>query len=219
MSTQWDSIQDLGAGIFVYKNVVKKELDIINRLEGVVSPLGSEGQFSWQPAYVGYQELMPEYRDCTDFKFKKKDIESIKTEESLALQQIWQDVYDVEKLAIDDYCKKHDIMELRYWEAFNFVKYTKGQHFSYHHDHGYSYNCTVSTIAYLNDDFVGGGLHFRSQDIYYTPSAGDLIVFPSTYMYPHAGLPVESGTKYIIVTMLDYSDKFHDPKFYSETGR
>jgi hypothetical protein len=26
------------------------------------------------------------------------------------------------------------------------------------------------------------------------------------------------GTKYSLVTMLDYSEKFHDPKFYQETG-
>jgi hypothetical protein len=37
-------------------------------------------------------------------------------------------------------------------------------------------------------------------------------------MYPHRSLPVEEGTKYSLVTMLDYSDKFHNPKFYQETG-
>jgi hypothetical protein len=37
-------------------------------------------------------------------------------------------------------------------------------------------------------------------------------------MYPHRAMPVVSGTKYSMVTMLDYSDKFHNPKFYEETG-
>jgi hypothetical protein len=37
-------------------------------------------------------------------------------------------------------------------------------------------------------------------------------------MYPHQAKPVTSGTKYSIVTMLDYSNKFHNPKFYEETG-
>jgi hypothetical protein len=31
-------------------------------------------------------------------------------------------------------------------------------------------------------------------------------------------MPVLNGTKYSLVTMLDYSDKYHDPKFYQETN-
>jgi hypothetical protein len=33
-------------------------------------------------------------------------------------------------------------------------------------------------------------------------------------MYPHQAMPVTSGTKYSIVTMLDYSKKFHTPDMY-----
>jgi hypothetical protein len=76
----------------------------------------------------------------------------------------------------------------------------------------------ITALTYFNDDYKGGGLHFREQDIMYTPKAGDVVIFPSTYMYPHRAMPVEEGTKYSLVTMLDYSDKYHDPKFYQETG-
>jgi hypothetical protein len=37
-------------------------------------------------------------------------------------------------------------------------------------------------------------------------------------MYSHRAMPVEDGTKYSLVTMLDYSDKYHKPEFYQETG-
>lgn len=111
-----------------------------------------------------------------------------------------------------------NITNLRYWEAFNFVRYRQGQHFQTHHDHGYSYNCTVSLVAYINDDYEGGGLYFPIQDIHVKPTAGDLYVFPSNFMYPHRAMPVTSGTKYSIVTMLDYSAKYHTPEMYRETG-
>ena len=100
----------------------------------------------------------------------------------------------------------------------NFIKYNEGQHFQYHHDHGFSYNCTVSLVAYPNDDYVDGGLHFQHQDLLVKPRAGDLYIFPSTYMYSHRAMPVTSGTKYSIVTMLDYSAKFHGPEMFLETG-
>jgi predicted 2-oxoglutarate/Fe(II)-dependent dioxygenase YbiX len=56
------------------------------------------------------------------------------------------------------------------------------------------------------------------QNLTVKPKAGDLFVFPSNYMYVHRAMPVNSGTKYSIVTMLDYSDKFHNPALLEETG-
>jgi hypothetical protein len=34
-------------------------------------------------------------------------------------------------------------------------------------------------------------------------------------MYPHQAMPVHSGTKYSIVTMLDFNKKFHTPEMYT----
>lgn len=212
----WTTKESLGHGIICYRDVIKKEFDIINRLENVLAPIGSDKMYSWQPAYVGYQELMPEYRDCADFKFKKTDIENDKTNNSILLQGIWQDVYDAQFAAVEDYRADYNIMGLKYWEAFNFIKYGPGQHFQEHHDHGFSYNCTVSLVAYINDDYEGGELYFRLQDLNIKPKAGDLYIFPSNYMYPHRAMPVHSGTKYSIVTMLDYNKKFHTPEMHVE---
>jgi hypothetical protein len=211
------TIQDLGSGIYVYSNVLPRDLNIQERLEDALA--NANGRYAWQPAYVGYRELMPDYRDCVDFKYKKDDLHNDGTEEYSKLATIWDDCYSRQKEAVDDYCAKFNIHNLRYWEAFNFIKYQEGQHFQYHHDHGFSYNCTVSLVAYLNDDYEGGGLHFSQQDVLYTPKAGDVVIFPSTYMYPHRAMPVENGTKYSLVTMLDYSDKYHQPEMYQETGK
>jgi Rps23 Pro-64 3,4-dihydroxylase Tpa1-like proline 4-hydroxylase len=159
-------------------------------------------------------ELMPHYRDCVDFKYKKTDIDQDISKESLALQSLWQDLYDVQFAAVEDYRADYNLMNLQYWEAFNFIKYGPGQHFQEHHDHGFSYNCTVSLVAYVNDDYEGGELYFRLQNLKVKPEAGDLFIFPSNYMYPHQAMPVQSGTKYSIVTMLDYNKKFHTAEMY-----
>ena len=213
----WSSAEDLGSGIWVYRDVLTKDLDIINRLEKNLNNSTSP-QFSWQPAYVGYMERMPDYRDCVDFKFKKKDIEHDKSEVSLAMQSLWQDCYDRQAPAVADYSRRYNINNLQYWEAFNFIKYVPGHHFMEHHDHGFSYNCTVSLVGYINDDYEGGELYFRLQNLNIKPKAGDLYIFPSTYMYPHQAKVVKSGTKYSLVTMLDYSAKYHTPAMYEDTG-
>lgn len=212
----WSSITDLGQGILVYHDALPKELDIINRLEEVASD--PTNHFNYSEAMVGYGMKMPEYRDCFDLKFKKTDIEGDTSEASLKLQSLWEDVHHRKLQAVKDYTKRYNVGELRYWEALNFVKYGPRQHFQEHTDHGFSYNCVVSMVGYVNDDYEGGGLLFRMQGVEVKPKAGDLFVFPSNFMYPHRALPVESGTKYSIVTMLDYSEKFHNPKFYNEYG-
>ena len=221
----WTEKQDLGNGIWVYKGVIKKEFDVINVLENTLGSVAGYGELSsegkryhWMPAYVGYQQLMPEYRDCNDFKFKKTDIEQDTSEDSLKLQALWQDLYDVKLPVVEDYSRMYNINNLKYWEAFNFIKYGPGQHFMEHHDHGFSYNCTVSLVSYINDDYEGGELFFRLQNLKVKAEAGDLFIFPSNFMYPHQAMPVTSGTKYSIVTMTDYSDKFHKPEFFTETG-
>lgn len=215
----WSDSIDIAPGIRIYKNVLKPEMNIIDNLNNILGEEeGQRKRYNWMPAFVGYRQRMPEYRDCMDFKFKKTDIEHDKHPDSLSLQKMWQDVYDQCIHPVNEYRLQHNIMDLRYWEAMNFVRYEVGQHFQEHHDHGYSYNCVVSLVAYVNDDYEGGEIEFRTWGITYKPEAGDLVIFPSNYMYPHKSKPVLSGTKYSIVTMLDYSDKYHKPEFYQETG-
>ena len=36
------------------------------------------------------------------------------------------------------------------------------------------------------------------------PKTGSVLVFPSLWTFPHAGLPVKSGTKYILTTYFHY---------------
>jgi hypothetical protein len=212
----WSSIEDLGSGILVYRDVLPTTMDIINRLENVLSD--PENNYNYAEAMVGYGMKIPEYRDCYDFKYKKADIVEDPSEASSKLQSLWDEVYFRQLQAVKHYCKMHNIGELRYWEAMNFIKYGPGQHFQEHHDNGYSYNCVVSAVSYPNDDYEGGELFFRLQNLNLKPRAGDLYLFPSNFMYPHRAMPVLSGTKYSIVTMLDYSDKYHRPEFYQETN-
>lgn len=215
--TTWSSCQEVvpNSGIWVYRDVLPKSLDIISRLEQVVDD--PNNNYDWREAMVGYQMKMPEYRDCVDFKYKKTDIEHDNSPEAEILKSLADDVTYRELQAVKDYTRRHNIGELRYWEATNYVRYGVGQHFQEHHDHGYSYNCVVSMVGFPNDDYEGGELYFRLQNVKVKARAGDLYIFPSNFMYPHRAMPVTSGVKYSMVTMLDYSDKYHQPEMYQDT--
>ncbi len=62
----------------------------------------------------------------------------------------------------------------------------------------------LAFLFYLNDDFTGGETLFFD-DTKFTPKSGSVLVFPPTWQYPHAGLPVDTGNKYILSTYLHYT--------------
>ena len=108
---------------------------------------------------------------------------------------------------------------MNYWEVMNCIRYGKGQHFQEHADHGFSYSATVSLVAYVNDDYAGGNLFFPKLGLDIKPRAGDLYIFPSTYLFSHRAMPVEDGMKFSIVTMLDYNDHAHRQEFFEARAR
>ena len=164
-------------------------------------------------------EKKPDYRDCVDFKIGEiKDERMLQNPDFQTLNDIWKDSYMAQIDAVNDYCNRYSC-KMDYWEVMNFIKYGPGQHFQEHADHGYSYSATVSLVGYPNDGYVGGGLKFPKLNIEIQPKAGDLYIFPSTFLFSHIALPVTEGMKYSIVTMLDYNDHAHNQEFMQMRDR
>jgi predicted 2-oxoglutarate/Fe(II)-dependent dioxygenase YbiX len=55
----------------------------------------------------------------------------------------------------------------------------------------------ISAVLYLNDDYVGGELRFEAQGVTIKPSAGSIVIFPSTPPFFHESLIITSGVKYM----------------------
>jgi len=200
-------IQNPATAIYVYKNTLNKGLDLVNRLEKVIEE-NSDDWFKWSEAQVGDYQTMKHYRDCVDFKVRKQDFEYKPKAFSSDLKNIYDDIDERLKVCLQHYCSIFNL-KMEYQEAVNFVRYGVGQHFAVHSDHGFSYVCTVSTVMYLNGNYEGGGLYFPYLNYTYQPEEGDIVLFPSNFLYSHAALPVTSGVKYSAVTMFDYNDRVH----------
>lgn len=211
----WSSVDVIGPGIFLYHDVLTPDLQIIEILETYLASNSNDNQ--WLQAMVGFQQIMPDYRDCFDFKWKPSNWGNKKLDEQeQKLVNMYNAAHFRQSQAVKHYCSTFNIPELQYWESTNFVKYGIGQHFAQHVDHGYSYNCTVSLVGWANDNYEGGELEFGMWNLTIKPQIGDLVIFPSNYMYPHRSVPVLSGTKYSLVTMLDYSEKYHTNEFIQD---
>lgn len=197
--------EKVGPGIVVYKKAIPVELNYHNKYDQILS--SENGLYAWQNAMVGYGDLENDHRDCQDFKYKAEHIRGT-DQNSVDLLNMHSHISQILKDCLADYGREFGVL-IEYIEAFNIVKYGPNDFFNVHSDDGEPYRCTVSCVIYLNDDYEGGELWFNNFDIKIKPDAGDLILFPSSYIYTHAALPVKSGTKYAIVIMTDRNEYAH----------
>lgn len=203
------ALSDARLGVLVYRNALPRELRIVERLEETIGN-STIPPFMWMEALVGYAQKMPEYRDCHDCKIGEQQLQYLPPQFE-ELRNIHSDTKKHLMECMTDYQSRYNL-NMQYMEAINYVRYTQGQHFQVHADHGFSYTCTVSSVMYLNDEYEGGELWFPYLDLTFKPQTGDIVLFPSTYIFAHASKPVSSGTKYSAVTMFDYNDRNHDIK-------
>ena len=91
------------------------------------------------------------------------------------------------------------------WNGIDFLRYTKERRFTRHVDHvntifdGERRGIPILTIiGWLNDDFEGGEFHLCDKKI--DSKTGDVIMFPSNFVYPHEVKPILSGVRYSWVT-------------------
>tara|TARA_R100001509_G_scaffold125956_1_gene79417 strand:- start:232 stop:810 length:579 start_codon:yes stop_codon:yes gene_type:complete len=98
---------------------------------------------------------------------------------------------------------------LKGWQGFSsirFNRYNKNQIMSKHWDsitslfEGKKRGIPVlSIVCVLNDDYEGGEfIMFDDYEIKF--KAGDLIIFPSVFLYPHLVKPVKKGIRYSFVS-------------------
>lgn len=88
-----------------------------------------------------------------------------------------------------------------------FLRYDVGGKYTPHTDQHQKYNRAVTVIFNLNEDYEGGEFVFYHPNgkeiIKEVPTKkGQIIYFPSNFMYPHAVKPITKGTRYSIVIWL-----------------
>jgi predicted 2-oxoglutarate/Fe(II)-dependent dioxygenase YbiX len=104
---------------------------------------------------------------------------------------------------INHYLKLFNV-SVRNMEPPKILKYNTGEHFGRHQDTGPGNDSRiVSAVLYLNPtDYEGGDLTFTNFDLNLKHTGPSLVIFPSNYAYEHIAHPVESGTKYSVVTWM-----------------
>jgi Rps23 Pro-64 3,4-dihydroxylase Tpa1-like proline 4-hydroxylase len=88
-------------------------------------------------------------------------------------------------------------------EAIQVLKYEETDHYDFHHDSGPNVPRTFSSIFFVNDDYQGGELCFqnpnRTGEYSITKKANRMIIWPSSFLFPHKVMPVKNGERFSVV--------------------
>jgi len=85
------------------------------------------------------------------------------------------------------------------------LKYENSGFYKPHTDHCSGSPRTLSVVLFLNNDYEGGELVFKSLDYQKDILTVDVkpnraVIFPSNFMFPHTVKPVSKGTRYAVVS-------------------
>lgn len=157
---------------------------------------------NWSNEYIKDKDTGEVYVDLNRRNNTSIDIPYIcSSNDSEEICNISKQITDLFKEYENDYfnyfdtsCKSH--------QPYKLMKYEVGGMFDMHSDDGGGTFRRVSEVFYINDDYLGGEIEFKHFNIIYKPKAGDLIIFPSSYVYMHQVVPVKEGIRYSIASWM-----------------
>lgn len=189
----------LAPGVFLYKNV----FDPTN----MTDLLEKESEEDWP--YLMW-ELSPtdrgtvsSYRSSLQMELGPIMLQEVQESNRLHdLHKKWMTAFEHINKCVFQY-RRHWDLDLRADEGYRVLKYPSGSQYRMHIDHHRDNGRVLSLVGWLNDDFEGGELYFDHLDLTVPCQAGSLIMFPSSYVYRHAALPIKENSldiKYSFVT-------------------
>lgn len=115
-------------------------------------------------------------------------------------QEIDSDLFKIAGKCIDKYRHVHINCVIDEDTGYELLRYKEGGFYTQHTDTFIHAPRLVSCSLNLNNDYEGGEFAFFDKGLKYKLNKGDVIMFPSTFMYPHEIMPVTKGTRYSIIT-------------------
>jgi hypothetical protein len=184
--------KQLAPGIWVYQNVFNDSLKLVEDINKHFSSEFTEAMIANGKVNEG---VVKQSRDCSVIVLSKTSKRE-DAEKDLIYDVISESIISCMRDYVEMYNVNLDDLISDSWQI---LRYGKDQHFDSHADDGIRYPRTISTTAYLNDDYTGGEVYYKHFDLSYKPTRGDILIFPSNYVNNHKVIPVEEGIRYAVV--------------------
>ena len=126
---------------------------------------------------------------------------------SYVRKTIEQDIYKFIGALIQDYKKTTNAIHLKVDQdiGYSLRQMNSGDFYAEHDDDGYGEETgsrTLTVSICLNEEYEGGEFTFFNESKIISFQKGDVLVFPSSFMFPHGVKKITNGTRYQLLTWL-----------------
>jgi len=181
-------MDNLNDYILVLKNIIPNTL-----CENIVKEYKNCNQ--WTKANTG-SGIQDKIRNCDTVELSQQFV----IQDNHVRKEIDHELFNVAGQCIETYRNKHSQCRIDEDTGYELLRYKKGEFYIQHVDSFLQASRLVSCSMHLNDDYEGGEFAFFDRKLKYKLNKGDVLMFPSTFMYPHEVMPVTKGTRYSIIT-------------------
>ena len=153
----------------------------------------------WKPGTINDYEVN-DYRKCEVVYLSQDEIleKNLKTRKKID-ERLFNIITDHLKKYLENY-DSLGYVQIKEDTGYMLLRYKTGDYVKKHVDTSSEQHRTLSCSLILNDDYDGGEMSFFDGEVKPDLKRGDLVIFPSSFTYPHEVLPVKSGTRYSIIT-------------------
>ncbi len=152
----------------------------------------------WQAGNIGGKgDVNAQIRNCDAMNISE---EIVINENSEKRKELDAKIFEAVSKCLRFYNGMYWNLQVRQDTGYILLRYKKDGFYIEHVDHFPEYQRTLTMSLILNDDFEGGDFAFFNKEYIIKPKAGQAIIFPSNFMFPHGVMPVTGGTRYSLVT-------------------
>jgi hypothetical protein len=191
----------MAAGMVYYKNAIKNTEEVIGSIEYMQGQL-ADGIESAAKPWHEWNGANPDLEKfcLRHFIVEPKNVFKLDPLYS-HISFIYEKIFGGIQEAYNHYSTElypHASQNIKSTEGLlSILKYGKTGYLPEHQDQGVS-SRVLSTVAYLNDNYVGGEIYFPQVDVEIKPEAGSVIFFPSNFVFSHTVKPITNGFRYAV---------------------
>jgi predicted 2-oxoglutarate/Fe(II)-dependent dioxygenase YbiX len=151
----------------------------------------------WIDTKVGSGSINKTIRNCQTIGISTSNIINLNYD---VRKNIDNQIFEKAAYCIKTYNEKFTHCQIEQDSGYDLLKYEENGFYTEHTDSFKAIPRSVSCSFALNDNFEGGEFAFFNQELKYKINKGDVLMFPSNFMYPHEIMPVKKGIRFSIVT-------------------
>jgi len=192
----------IGAFVHIVKNVLPPEV-----CRKIINEYKDDPLFQWAKVVHedGHDVVNTELRKVRELQITSPEVWMWSSERVEIAKMMQSATNAVLKKYLDHLLENklcNFVPQISHDEGFKLLHYAEGYEFKEHFDEIPSFGRTFTCSINLNSGYEGGNFEFFAGEFKAELGAGDAVIFPSSFIFPHAVTPITSGERYSVITWL-----------------